>query len=368
MGDRPFYWVQGDRSNRAVAAFESGCYTIAMQGSALLGILADGQFHSGEVLGQALGISRAGVWKHLQVLKTHGIEIDSVPGKGHRLTVPIELISEAQIRASLSETARTRLRGLELRQQIDSTNSELRRRATSLPSAFACIAEAQTAGRGRSNRAWLSPYARNLYLSLLWRFDAGPDSLAGLSLAVGVAVLRALRHMGVADAGLKWPNDLLWQGAKFAGTLIEMSGEACGNCSVVIGVGINVRMPRTLGESIDQAWTDLANITGTIPSRNRLAGALLSELIEMLAGYERTGLAPLLEEWRRHDILRDRAVTVITPHGEQRGIARGIDAGGALLVEESGIIRRYLSGDVSLHADHGDPACGTRGVSRDARA
>lgn len=357
-----------DRTGRAVAAIDAGCYTIAMQGNALLSILADGQFHSGEVLGQALGISRAGVWKHLQTLKARGIEIDSVPGKGHRLTVPIELLSEAQIRASLSETARERLRGLELHQQIDSTNSELRRRAAALPSAFACIAEAQTAGRGRSNRTWLSPYARNLYLSLLWRFDAGPDALAGLSLAVGVAVLRALRRLGVADAGLKWPNDLLWQGSKFAGTLIEMSGEACGNCSVVIGIGINVRMPRALGAPIDQAWTDLATITGTIPSRNRLAGTLLSELIEMLAGFERKGLAPLLEEWRRYDILRDSPVTVTTPHGELSGIARGIDTGGALLVEEGGIIKRYLSGDVSLRANRSDPAYGMHSSGGDVRA
>lgn len=357
-----------DRTGRAVAAIDAGCYTIAMQGNALLSILADGQFHSGEVLGQALGISRAGVWKHLQTLKARGIEIDSVPGKGHRLTVPIELLSEAQIRASLSETARERLRGLELHQQIDSTNSELRRRAAAFPSAFACIAEAQTAGRGRSNRTWLSPYARNLYLSLLWRFDAGPDALAGLSLAVGVAVLRALRRLGVADAGLKWPNDLLWQGAKFAGTLIEMSGEACGNCSVVIGIGINVRMPRALGAPIDQAWTDLATIIGTIPSRNRLAGTLLSELIEMLTGFGRMGLAPLLEEWRRYDILRDNPVTVTTPHGDLSGIARGIDTGGALLVEEGGIIKRYLSGDVSLRANRSDPAYGMHSSGGDVRA
>lgn len=357
------------RPNRAVAAFNAGCYTIAMlQGNALLSILADGEFHSGEVLGQALGISRAGVWKHLQGLKARGVEIDSVPGKGHRLGAPIELLSEARIRSGLSEMARVRLGGLEVHQQIDSTNSELRRRASTLSPPFACFAESQSAGRGRSGRAWLSPFARNLYLSLLWRFDAGPDALSGLSLAVGVAILRTLRRIGVTDAGLKWPNDLLWRGAKFAGTLIEMSGESCGNCNVVIGVGINVRMPQALGGAIDQAWTDLATITGTTPSRNRLAGTLLSELIEMLAGFEKTGFAPLLEEWRRHDIMFGRPVTVSTVHGAEGGISRGIDAGGALLVEEGAIIKRYLSGDVSLRARDGDLSSAPCGASTEARA
>lgn len=325
------------------------CYTIAMpQGTALLRILADGHFHSGEVLGQALGISRAGVWKHLQALKTRGIDIHSMAGKGYRLTHPIELLSEAQIRAALSDAARPHLGGLELQQQLDSTNSELRRRAAALPSGFVSLAEMQTAGRGRHNRAWSSPYARNLYLSLLWRFDAGPDALSGLSLAVGVAMLRALRRLGVAGIGLKWPNDLLWRGAKCAGALIEMTGESCGSCSVVIGIGINVDMPEKFGAAIDQPWTDLATISGQAVSRNRLAGAVISQLIEMLAEFEGAGLAPLLDEWRQHDIVSGLPVVVATAHGAESGVARGIDAGGALLVEHEGGIKRYLSGDVSL--------------------
>ncbi|MGE3480709.1 MAG: bifunctional biotin--[acetyl-CoA-carboxylase] ligase/biotin operon repressor BirA [Gammaproteobacteria bacterium] len=320
------------------------------QGTALLSMLADGKFHSGEILGEALGITRAAVWKHLRALKARGIEIHSIPGKGHRLAGGIELLSEMKIRAGLSDAARARLGGIELFQQIDSTNSELRRRASGLPSAYACLAETQSAGRGRNDRAWVSPYARNLYLSLLWRFNAGPDALSGLSLAVGVAVLRALQAMGVDGVGLKWPNDLLWHGAKCAGALIEMSGEAGGSARVVIGVGVNVDMPRQLGGAIDQAWTDLATITGRGISRNSLAGMLLGKLIEVLSEFEDAGPDALLEEWRRHDIVSGRAVAVTTVHGEEFGIARGIDASGALLVEEGGAIKRYLSGDVSLRA------------------
>jgi BirA family biotin operon repressor/biotin-[acetyl-CoA-carboxylase] ligase len=319
-----------------------------LQGTALLRILADGQFHSGEVLGQALGISRAGVWKHLRALKARGIDICSIPGKGHRLAAPIELLSEAQIRAALAAPALARLGGLELHQHIDSTNSELRRRAAALPSAFVCLAEGQSAGRGRYSRAWASPYARNLYLSLLWRFDSGPDALTGLSLAVGVAVLRALRRLGITGVGLKWPNDLVWRGAKCAGALSEMTGESCGNCSVVIGVGVNVDMPRPLGAAITQPWTDLRTISGQPVSRNRLAGMLISELIEALAAFEDTSLATVLDEWRQHDILNGHPVVVTLAHGDETGVARGIDAGGALLVESGGGIKRYLSGDVSV--------------------
>lgn len=319
-----------------------------VQGTALLRILADGRVHSGEALGQALGMSRAGVWKHLRSLKALGIEILSVPGKGHRLASPIELLAEAPIRAALSAPARARLQGLELHQQIDSTNSELRRRAAALPAAYVCIAEAQTAGRGRHNRAWVSPYARNLYLSLLWRFDAGPEALQGLSLAAGVAVLRALSRVGIDGVGLKWPNDLLWRGAKCAGALVEMTGESCGSCSVVIGVGINVDMPRPQGAGIAQPWTDLTTISGRAISRNQLAAVLISTLIEMLEVFEQTGFMPMLEEWRRHDVLRGQAVVVVGSSGDEGGVARGIDDGGALLVESGGRIKRHLSGDVSL--------------------
>jgi len=196
-------------------------------------MLADGKFHSGEILGEALGITRAAVWKHLRALKVRGIEIHSVPGKGHRLAGGIELLSEMKIRAGLSDAARARLGGIELFQQIDSTNSELRRRASGLPSAYACFAETQSVGRGRNNRAWVSPYARNLYLSLLWRFNAGPDALSGLSLAVGVAVLRALQGMGVDGIGLKWPNDLLLRGAKLV-DLVRAGGVLMGGLRKVL--------------------------------------------------------------------------------------------------------------------------------------
>lgn len=327
-------------------------------GPELLRILSDGRFHSGEALGGSLGIGRAAVWKCLRGLRETGVEVDSVPGRGYRLAEPLELLSEQDILRALPASARARLGPLDLRFELDSTNSELLRRAATLPSGAVCLAEAQRAGRGRQGRRWLSPCARNLYLSLLWRFPRGPDALAGLALVVGLAVLRALEDVGVRGAGVKWPNDVVWRGAKLAGALIELSGESGGASCVVIGAGINVSMPHALARGeIDQPWADAVTASGGAVSRNRLAACVLHRLCEALPRFEAGGLGVFMDEWRSRDALDGLPVTVhgvfAGRDGEERGTARGVDAGGALLVEHRGELRRYLSGDVSVRAAAG---------------
>lgn len=320
-------------------------------GQELLRILSDGRFHSGEALGKSLGVGRAAVWKCLHGLREAGLQIHSVPGRGYRLGEALELLSAETIQRALPPATRARLGPLALHYEIDSTNSELLRGAGSLPSGAVCLAEAQRAGRGRHGRRWVSPCARNLYLSLLWRFPRGPDALAGLALTVGLAVLRALEDVGVRGAAVKWPNDVIWRGAKLAGALIELSGESGGASCVVIGVGINVAMPRALAEdAIGQAWVDAATAAGNPVSRNRLAAAVLYRLVETLERFESGGLAAFMEEWRGRDALYGRTVAILDARGDEvTGIARGIDAGGALLVEHrDGELRRYLSGDVSV--------------------
>lgn len=324
-------------------------------GLELLRILADGRFHSGEDLGRSLGVGRAAVWKCLHGLREAGMEIHSVPGRGYRLAEPLELLSSAEIARALPPAAQARLGPIELHYEIDSTNSELLRRAAALPSGAVCLAEAQRAGRGRQGRRWVSPCARNLYLSLLWRFPRGPDALAGLALAVGLAVLRALEDAGVRGAGVKWPNDIVWRGAKLAGALIELSGESGGASCAVIGVGVNVAMPRALaGAAIDQPWVDAVTAAGAAVSRNRLAAGVLQRLCETLSRFEQGGFGAFMEEWRSRDALYGRSVSVHGVFGgratEAHGTARGVDAGGALLVERRGEVRRYLSGDVSVRA------------------
>lgn len=319
-------------------------------GIEVLRILSDGRFHSGEQLGSALGLSRSGIWKQLRHLRSLGLELDSITGKGYRLARSLELLDAGLIRAGLSATASRAVSHIEIHPEIDSTSSECLRRASELPSGTVCLAESQTAGRGRLNRRWISPFARNLCLSLLWRFDRGPDSLGGLGLAAGVAVLRALDETGARELGLKWPNDILCRDAKLAGILIELSGESAGSACAVIGVGINVDLPPEAGQEIDQPWADLATVCNVEISRNRLASRVISQLIEALMQFGQAGLAAFLDEWRRRDRLRGRPVSIRTFAHEEQGTARGIDASGALLVEVNGQVRRYLSGDVSVRS------------------
>ena len=212
-----------------------------------------------------------------------------------------------------------------------------------------CLAESQRSGRGRQGRRWHSPPGRNVYLSLLWRYATGPEALAGLSLAVGVAVVRVLRSLGLQAIGLKWPNDLLCRERKLGGVLLESSGESGGSCFVVVGIGLNVAMPASGAASIDQPWCDLAGELGdATPSRNRLAGLLLDSLLPLLAGYPERGLAPWIEDWNAHDVLAGRNVRLLFGQKTVLGRHRGVDHDGALLVEHDGRVHRYHGGEVSL--------------------
>lgn len=316
----------------------------------ILRILADGRFHSGEAIARALGVSRGTVWKRLhRVGRQFGVEIQAVRGRGYRLAEPIELLDADAVRRQLGSGARSELAELELHMQLDSTNRHLMRRAAAgAPSGTVCLAEFQTAGRGRRGRSWVSPFAGNVYLSVLWRF-AGRD-LSGVSLALAVAVVRALDRLGLSQVGLKWPNDVLWRGRKLAGVLLEMAGEASGPCHVVAGIGLNVRMGAG-GAAIDQPWVDLETALGRPVERSRAAAMLIEEALRALADFEREGLAPFLGAWRAVDLLCDQPVAVHLPARSCRGIARGVDASGALLLEAQTGLSRITAGEVSVRQD-----------------
>jgi len=319
--------------------------------SRLLNYLADGRIHSGESLGSALGVSRMAVCKHLRTLRELGIDIESVRGKGYRLSTPCELLDGDAILACLQPRTRTAVGPLDIHLALDSTSNYLRARALGgAASGMVCLAELQSAGRGRHGRQWVSPFGSNLYLSLLWRSELGAAVLGGLSLAVGVAVLRTLHSTGARQALLKWPNDIVVDDAKLAGILIDVAGESAGPCAVIIGVGINVRMPAGAAARIDQCWTDLASQPGVAAvSRNRLASVLLDELVAGLTGFEADGLASCLRHWQQHDALYGRPVELKVPGRPVRGIARGVDATGALLIENSdGGQQRFMAGEVSV--------------------
>lgn len=308
----------------------------------LISLLADGQFHSGEALGEALGMSRAAVSKQVKVLQSWGIDIYRVQGKGYRLAAPLELLTAERI---LSHTACADLSVIPV---IDSTNQYLLDRVGQLPSGSVCVAEYQQAGRGRRGRQWLSPFGSNLYLSMYWRLDAGMAAAMGLSLVVGVAIAEALQSLGAEGIRVKWPNDLYYQDKKLAGILVEMTGQAGDAAHLVIGMGLNIAMPEQEGESIEQGWTNLTQACDTLPGRNQLAATLIAKLAQTLTDYEEKGLDGFIERWNRLDNFLNRPVKLLMGPREIEGIARGINNQGALLLEtEEGLVP-YIGGEISL--------------------
>ncbi len=319
---------------------------------ALLRRLADGAFHSGSELGEILGVSRTAVWKALGKLESLGLALESVKGKGYRLKEALDLFDADQILDALPESLRARL-VLQVEQSIDSTNTQVNARWLSRPASappfLALLAEQQTAGRGRRGRTWQSPFARNIYMSLGFELSGGVEALSGLSLVVGVAIVRALQKLGIQGAGLKWPNDVWIDERKVAGVLVELQGEATTAWRVVVGLGVNVSMTAQQGVQIDQPWISLNELQPV--SRNHLASLLLQELILVLDEYKGGGFATFIDEWRHYDVLRERAVLV--DGGRLQGVAEGIDAAGALLLRlADGRLESLNAGELSVRPKH----------------
>lgn len=326
----------------------------------LAAMLSDGEYRSGQALAERLGCTRAAVWKQVGALRALGLEVDAMAGRGYRLAMPLELLDREAILAAAGGGA-AGLAGVEVVADIDSTNAELLRRPPGARHGVALLAERQSGGRGRRGRAWHSPFGRNVYLSLGWRFHESLRDLTCLPLVVAVAAARAVRAelsgnaranaaTGVDSVGVKWPNDLVLDGRKLGGGLVEIQGDMNGPCDAVMGVGINVCMHGDAGAAvIDQAWTDLAS-DGSPVSRNRVAGRLLDALADAAEAFADGGFAPFRDDWAAFDVLAGRAVTLYRESGEVRGIAAGVGERGGLLVEAAGLTREYLAGEVTLHA------------------
>ena len=318
--------------------------------SSVLKRLADGEFHSGEALARSLDFSRASVWNAIRDLEAAGIEVYKVHGRGYRLPYPITLLDRAAVERSLGEHAPRFT--LEVRDTVTSTNTALLERAAAgAPGGTVLAAEWQSDGRGRLGRAWHAGVGEALTFSLLWRFTRGAGALAGLSLAVGVAIARAVSAAGVSGAALKWPNDVLWRNGKLAGILTELAGDALGPTAAVIGIGLNVRLSQATRARIGQAAADLETACGTAPDRNGLLARLLIELGQALQVFEQDGFTPLRAEWQRLHALQGKRVTVVLPDGARRtGSARGAAEDGAFLLETRGGLERFHSGEVTLRA------------------
>lgn len=329
----------------------------------LLRRLADGREHSGEALAAALEVSRAAVWKQVRRLDEWGLEVEAVPGRGYRLTRALSLLDRDVLRDALPETAAARLRELTVVDELESTNDALLAVHDLPPGRFdACLAEYQSRGRGRRGRDWIAPFGSGLCLSVNWSFAEVPPRVSALSLAIGVAITRALAACGVNGAQLKWPNDVLHGGRKLGGILLELRAEAAGPAYVVIGVGLNVSLPPAAYATIGQGGLEPVGLDqlglANLPDRTQLAAALVGQLVLALEDFGQHGFAPFAGAWRAADALAAQPVRVL--HGEESidGIARGIDDDGAFVLEVAGRRQRFVSGEVSVRPAAGRSAAG----------
>ena len=313
---------------------------------------------SGRELAARSGITRAAVWKQIESLREAGVAIEARAGHGYRLGAEVELLDADRIAAALPDALRERLGAITVHWQVDSTNSDLLRSlADGGPPIEACFAERQSRGRGRQGRTWHMPLAGGIALSVRWRFETGMSSLAGLSLAVGVALADALAAAGVRGAAVKWPNDIVVGERKLAGILIELAGDALGPCHAVVGVGINLRLDDRARAAIGQPCVDVATLAGTsMPSRNALAADVLARIGDALACFAVDGFSAFAARYAALDALHGRAVRVLAARGERVGIAAGIDSSGRLRVEEAGGVFVVEGGEESVRAERmGDP-------------
>lgn len=316
----------------------------------LLRLMADGQFHSGEEIGELMGISRAAVWKQLQKLEELGLAFESVKGKGYRLLDVLDFLDEEAIAACLADVQPKPQ--IHIHDVIDSTNAELLRLLTQspLPQQACCVlAEMQQAGRGRRGRQWVSPYGRNLYFSMLWSFERGMASLDGLSLLVGLCVLKAMQPRVLQTLQLKWPNDVLADRQKLAGILLEIVGDPTGLCHVVIGIGVNVNWQKDgRASGIDQPWTSLSALAGQAVERNSLVAALLRELLVVLPRFAQQGFAPFADAWQQHDAFAGQEVMLQSGEQVVLGVAAGVGEKGELKLLTAQGVQLFHGGEVSL--------------------
>lgn len=307
----------------------------------LIEILADGQFHSGEELATIFGITRAGINKYIKQLREWGIELTSIQGKGYCLAAPLNLLNKTKINQHYQSNSRCEILPI-----IDSTNQYLLDRIDQLTSGDCCVAEFQSKARGRRGRKWFSPFGTNLYFSMYWRLEQGVAAAMGLSLVVGIVIADTLRTLSGQDIKVKWPNDLYLNDQKLAGILVELAGKT-GDCAhVVIGVGVNLTMTNPDTNIVNQKWANLGNV-----DRNLLVAQVAKTLKSQLIEFEKHGLVPFINDWNRLDNFVNRPVKLLIGDNIIRGIAKGINDQGALLLEQNGKIEAHIGGEISLRSD-----------------
>jgi BirA family biotin operon repressor/biotin-[acetyl-CoA-carboxylase] ligase len=323
----------------------------------LLHLLAKSEFISGTDLGAQLGISRSAIGKHIDALKQLGLDVFSVRGKGYKLSEPLSLLSHQAIseyvRKQVSQEHYCQIPQplqLEVLNVVDSTNTYIKQNIAQLSQGASCIAEAQSAGRGRHGRQWISPFASSIYLSMYWRFSGGYQTLSGLSLVIGLAVNRTLMHFGITTGQLKWPNDIYINMQKIAGILIEVEGSVGDEVHCVIGLGLNVNLPDDV-TGIDQPFTDLqTHSQQAVINRNHLTAQLILDIQSALTIFEASGLSSFISEWEALNVFAGKDITLLIGQQTVHGICKGIDAQGALRVMVDGEVKTFHGGEISVRA------------------
>lgn len=318
----------------------------------LIRLLGDGNTHSGQELGDTLGVSRTAVWKQLKKLEAMDLPLEAVKGRGYRLIESLDSLDGRWIVSQLAADPRRRLHRLFIEDVLDSTNTFLRDRfRQGAGHAEVCLAESQTAGRGRRGKSWSTSWGRSLIFSLGWRFEGGVVALEGLSLAVGVALAELLEQEG-AEVALKWPNDVLlrvdgeWR--KLAGILLEVTGDVEGPCEVVIGIGLNVGLSESGRLAAGQPAGALTDVLTPPPSRNTLAAGLIESLLTLLPAFERTGFPAWQQAWNARHAYAGRHVRVHQGRQDYEAEAQGVDSSGNLLVALDGETRALTGGEISI--------------------
>jgi BirA family biotin operon repressor/biotin-[acetyl-CoA-carboxylase] ligase len=315
--------------------------------------LLDNNYHySGQALAQRFNVTRATIHNCIVKIESLGISVERIRGLGYRLRQPLDLLNQAEIKSKLSSQVANKLVEIQCLQEIDSTNRYAGELALPKTGEFSLVlAEMQTAGKGRRGRQWVSPYAANIYMSVLWPLQRPLQESGMLSPILAISMLTALEEMGVTGLRLKWPNDIYCHNKKLAGLLIECSGEISGGCKMVIGMGVNVFMSQFDNIDIDQQWTDMcSNTQGSQYSRNDVAAKLTNNAVSALIQFENNTFQDLVEAWSQWDMMKDKQVELHSAKAIKLGVARGIDSGGCLLLETSSGVEKISVGDVSLRA------------------
>ncbi|WP_395341177.1 bifunctional biotin--[acetyl-CoA-carboxylase] ligase/biotin operon repressor BirA [Ningiella sp. W23] len=324
----------------------------------IVALLSDEKFVSGEAISRTLHITRSSVCNHIKALNDLGLDIFSVKGRGYKLSQALSMLDRDLIVARISNKKDAQI---VVHNIVGSTNDLMKERLAAdnfgdtqgqaqLSQGSTILAEAQTQGRGRRGRKWVSPFGASLYLTMLWRFDSGYQAMSGLSLLIGIGLKRALIQLGLPECKLKWPNDVYFDNKKLAGILVEVEGQLGEASDAIIGIGVNVNLPEGV-QDIDQAFTDLSSIsksTNLVLDRNHIAATLIEELWRILPLFEQEGLSAFLDEWKEADLFADRNVNLVSGRFTTAGIARGIDESGALLLEVDGTVKAYYGGEISV--------------------